>query len=315
MKQIMKYTASSSVRLTKVSRQLQRDMKLYRKITVYSLDEKFAPFCYGIFHPRIILPAEYSTEESELILRHELQHIKSFDFLFRLIALLIVAMHFFNPFAYLLSYEVGKMCELACDEKVLKRCTKQQQSKYGTLLLNTAAPSILQTYTNSFSGNNEKTMKERLAMIKHPKKTKLVVFLSCAALTVCLSTLPAAAYELPEVEEIEHYSSNDLEGSYMISTSDTAPYEADPNETYFANTDCFFIDKSGNLFVDLESTSASTRSLCSHNYVSGYVYTHTPNTSGGCTYTTYSAKYCTKCGSIKDKTFVSSNTYAKCPHK
>lgn len=317
IRRLTKQTTVPSARLNEASRQIGKSMKLRRAVTAYSLDARFSPFCYGLFTPRVLLPSDLEPEESELVLRHELQHIKSFDFLFRLVALLIMALHFFNPLAYLLAYETGKACELACDEKVTKNFSEEQLAHYMHLLVNIVVYSPFQAYTNSFSGNSQKTIKERIFMMKHPHKTKLAVLICCMMFTVLFSTLPAAAYEFPQVEKTDSYDPDTTEVDYMFTTSDTSPYEeeTDPNEIYFRTSDYFFIDEEGNLFSGSESSSIAPQSSCSHTYVSGYLYEHAKNSKGGCTYTKYSAKRCSKCGAIKDKTRILVSTYDVCPHK
>lgn len=310
---LTKHTPKASGQLNEISRQMQNKMKLHRRITLYTLDEKFPPFCYGFFNPRIIIPSEYGAEETKLILWHELQHIKSLDFLFRIAAFLIVALHFFNPLAYLLSYEIGKASEFACDEKVLEGCSEKERQKYGVLLLDAAVSSPILSYTNSFSGNNAKTMKERITMMKHPRKTKTILFICCAMLVAFFSTLSVAAYELPKVEESDYFGKDVVSQSYMFSTETPAQY-VDPIEAYFSKSDTFFIDEEGNLVFDLADTSISTQSSCSHTYVSGYLHEHKLNSSGGCTYTIYTIKRCSKCGATKDKTLYRNSIYTVCPH-
>lgn len=312
IRQLTKHLPKASGPLADISRQIQNEMHLKKNIITYTLDETFTPFCYGFFHPRIMIPEEYEEAEARIFLRHELQYIKSHDFLTRIAALLVVALHFFNPFSYLLSYEIGKTSEMACDEKILKYATEKQRNRYGELLLNVSFSSPFLTYTNSFSGNNKKAMKERIFMMKHPRKTKTVVLLCSVLLIGLFSTLPAAAYELPHVEySISSEPYDEL--NYMLSTETPAPY-MDPNEAHFSSCDAFFLDENGNVFP-LEHALAAPQRSCSHTYVAGSLYEHTKKSNGGCTYTVYSIKRCSKCGAIKDKTFVSTTNYATCPHK
>lgn len=312
IKQLTKYLPKASGQLADISQQIQNEIHLRKKIITYTLDEDFTPFCYGLFHPRIMIPAEYEETEARVFLRHELQHIKSHDFFTRITALLIVALHFFNPFAYLLSYEIGKASEMACDEKILKSASEKQRNRYGELLLRVSCSSPFLTYTNSFSGNNKKTMKERIFMMKHPRKTKTAVLLCSVLLISLFSTLPAAAYELPHVEySIDLKPYDEIE--YMLSTEVAVPY-TDPNEALFSSCDSFFLDENGNVFP-LENELASPQRACTHNYVSGSLYQHTKKSNGGCDYTLYSIKRCSKCGAIKDKTYISTTNYAVCPHK
>lgn len=314
IKQLTKYLPKASGQLADISQQIQNEIHLRKKIITYTLDEDFTPFCYGLFHPRIMIPAEYEETEAQIFLRHELQHIKSHDFFTRITALLIVTLHFFNPFAYLLSYEIGKASEMACDEKILKSASEKQRNRYGELLLRVSCSSPFLTYTNSFSGNNKKTMKERIFMMKHPRKTKTAVLLCSVLLIGLFSTLPAAAYELPHVEySVSPASSSYDDGSaYMLSLENNNPY-ADPNEVHFCSYDTFFLDENGNV-IPLENELVAPQSSCAHTYVSGYMYEHIKK-GNGCTYTVYSIKRCSKCGAIKDKTYISTTNYAVCPHK
>lgn len=63
-----------------------------------SLSEKvISPAVYGIIKPKIILPVSYKDRDIELIVLHEKTHIRSLDNLWRIIAFVIVAVHWFNP--------------------------------------------------------------------------------------------------------------------------------------------------------------------------------------------------------------------------
>ena len=149
-------------------------------------------------------------------------------------------------------------------------------------------------------------------MIKQPKKPKFTIFILCALSIFLCSTLSVAAYELPRIEERSSLAPIDVPDWYMFSTESCEAF-TDPNEHYFEHADCFFIDEDGNVTFDIEN-SASPQSICSHTYVSGRLYDHLAKPSGGCVYSVYSCKRCSKCGAIKDKTLVSTTTYTSCPH-
>ncbi|HEY4088674.1 MAG TPA: M56 family metallopeptidase, partial [Bryobacteraceae bacterium] len=95
-----------------------------------------APVTWGILHPVILVPAgfEHLTEESrEAVLCHERAHIRSYDFLFRLLAEMTRALIWFQPLIWIVSRRLREEQELACDDRVLASGVKP--SAYAKLLL------------------------------------------------------------------------------------------------------------------------------------------------------------------------------------
>ena len=81
-----------------------------------------SPMLIGFFRPRIILPAhEWEDKELSYIFVHELIHYKQRDMFYKWLIQIVVCVHWFNPFVYLLEKEVNKSCELSCDEKALQK--------------------------------------------------------------------------------------------------------------------------------------------------------------------------------------------------
>ena len=48
---------------------------------------------------------------------------------------IVVCVHWFNPFVYLLEKEVNKSCELSCDEKVIAVLDDKEKREYGDTLI------------------------------------------------------------------------------------------------------------------------------------------------------------------------------------
>lgn len=71
-----------------------------------------------------LIPAVYLTEdvlqadEAELILRHELTHLRHLDFLWSLCRTAAVTVYWWNPFIWLAAICSKRDAELACDEAV-----------------------------------------------------------------------------------------------------------------------------------------------------------------------------------------------------
>lgn len=107
------------------------------------------PAVYGVISPKIILPVSYRQRDTELVLLHESMHIRSADNLWRLLASLIVAVHWFNPFAWWFLKEFLTDLELACDERVLLKIGERRKKEYALSLLESRAPAV---FVSAFGG-------------------------------------------------------------------------------------------------------------------------------------------------------------------
>src|SRR4029078_12943853 len=77
---------------------------------------------WGLLRPRVLLPSharEWSMERRELVLRHELAHLKRGDWPVQLGAEVIRTLFWFNPLFWAVCRELRRESELACDDLVL----------------------------------------------------------------------------------------------------------------------------------------------------------------------------------------------------
>ena len=105
---------------------------------LYLSDRVTSPAVYGIFRPKIVLPASTPEADYPMILAHETAHIRRGDNLFRLIAFLSVALHWFNPLAWVFLRCYLSDAEEACDERVLSKLDEEGRRNYARCLLNQA---------------------------------------------------------------------------------------------------------------------------------------------------------------------------------
>ena len=86
------------------------------------------PCVTGYFKPVILLPFTLSTylsaEEIEIIILHELAHIKRNDYLINLAQQAMRVLLFFNPFAQLISRTINSERENSCDDIVIEATQK-----------------------------------------------------------------------------------------------------------------------------------------------------------------------------------------------
>lgn len=117
-----------------------------RRVDVYESDKASSPFVYGIFRPRVMLPASVDywsdgqeREQLRHILLHELYHIKRFDYLIKPLAFLALCVHWFNPILWIAFRLFDKDMEMSCDEGAVKALKTGTCQDYAATLLNMAS--------------------------------------------------------------------------------------------------------------------------------------------------------------------------------
>lgn len=145
---------------------------------------------YGIINPKIILSMEYQARELDYILMHEKAHIKRKDNLIRLLAIVVVCIHWFNPFAWLILKLLYADIELACDEAVLSKCNESQRKEYAYTLLSTAEKNNL--FAASFGGARIRTRIENILSYRKVSCISIVAF-STLILTIAYVLLTNAS--------------------------------------------------------------------------------------------------------------------------
>jgi len=127
------------------------------------------PLLLGVFRPIIILPErEYSTDELENILRHELIHLRRGDVIYKWALSLAASLHWFNPLMILLRRQVSLDCELACDEAVIRGMSENGRLAYGNTLISMSAARPLPAGVTATTMCEEKRqLKGRLMHIKN----------------------------------------------------------------------------------------------------------------------------------------------------
>ena len=110
-----------------------------------------SPLLMGFFRPCIVLPsADISEMDFQYIVLHELTHYKRRDMFYKWLVQITVCLHWFNPLAYLMSWEITRACEFSCDEAVLAKMGCGNAQDYGKTLLN--AMSAVGKYTGKGMG-------------------------------------------------------------------------------------------------------------------------------------------------------------------
>ena len=146
---------------------------------VYVSDKVSSPSVYGIFRPRIIIPAACRDKDLTFVLMHERAHIRRADNLWRSVAFITAALHWFNPLAWVfLKYFLCEL-ELSCDEKVLSRCGEEQKKAYALALVEYSESKSLAA--SAFGGAKLRVRIENILSYKKISAVSLAGFVCLAA--------------------------------------------------------------------------------------------------------------------------------------
>lgn len=174
---------------------VKRPVELFKNRLVSS------PLLTGFFHPCIILPdAGLPDADFEYTVRHELIHFKRLDMFYKWLVQITICLHWFNPLVWLMGRELGRACELACDEAVIQALDARERLAYGNTLLHAAGAG--RNFKNSLSSvmlsENAQLLKERLdAIMKYKKSSHVMIALSAILTAVTMTGAVAAGAAVP----------------------------------------------------------------------------------------------------------------------
>ena len=175
------------------------------------------PSVFGLFHQRILLPDGLAADAWELayVDRHEQVHMRRHDNLVRFLTLLVVAVHWYNPFAWLYLRWFFEDMELSCDAGAVRTLPPDERVRYAKALVNLGAGR--QEFPRAaFAGTGGGKVKHRvtavLERVSHPLPIGLLLVLFFAILGVSLLSNPRmppkpSTSGLPVVEVMNALSS------------------------------------------------------------------------------------------------------------
>ncbi len=149
---------------------------------IYIADHIDSPFVMGLLTPKIYLPSNLSETERAFIITHERTHIKRLDHITRILGFIALALHWFNPLAWIAYVVSAKDMEMSCDETVMKHMDKDIRADYSEALLKFATGKKLIAATPLAFGEGD--TKGRVVNVM--KYRKPMIWVSIAALAVVL---------------------------------------------------------------------------------------------------------------------------------
>ena len=272
-------------------------------------DQIDSPYTIGFIKPFIVFPENMEDDPlSELLLKHEYCHQRRHDSIVKLLCLLAICLHFFNPLALLTLLLYTKFSEYIADEAATGGCSKEECKAYAVALITLSGKTrqVPVVWRNNLLGD-EKSMKRRVELIMRKNKTASKIGTVAAVMaSVILSGTTVLAYA-PMQTTTNHYDNMTTEGTFGFNSVAT--------EQTFNGYDTYFENENHDITIlNAEVTNSTRAILCSHNFESGYLNQHIKNSSGGCTVKVYRANHCTKCNHYDIYELLGTTNYPKCPH-
>lgn len=185
---------------------------LRRSIQIRACTHVTSPLTYGIFRPTILFPMDMDfsqTTDLHFILQHEYTHIKYFHGAMKLLIVVCLCLHWFNPTVWVLYFLANKDMELFCDEMVLREHNGKAKTAYAHALIHMSMGTAANLHLyNNFS---ERALKERImAIMKHKKYSILSLLLALVLATgVICTAFATTAPTVPDDTSIVTFSATD----------------------------------------------------------------------------------------------------------
>ena len=121
----------------KIFSEVKNELKIKRHIRLKASSDIGSPMLVGVLFPTVYIPCrEIPDNNMRMVLLHELTHYKRKDLLVKWFAVLVNAVHWFNPLCYLACAALSEACEVSCDMSVTKNMSEDEQKLYMQTILN-----------------------------------------------------------------------------------------------------------------------------------------------------------------------------------
>jgi beta-lactamase class D/beta-lactamase regulating signal transducer with metallopeptidase domain len=139
---------------------------------IIEVDAPISPMLLGLRRPRLLLPRHlggFDRLQRELIIEHELTHLRRHDLQWMALGVLLQTVLWFNPFMRLLRANLTWAQELGCDRDVLRgRPTAQRKAYAAALVAQLKLQHLAPQGALAFGSIDANTLAERVSLIRTP---------------------------------------------------------------------------------------------------------------------------------------------------
>lgn len=204
----------------------QRIYEIKRNVPVLCNDGISSPTLFGIFRPRIYISDKVlrrlNDNDMRYVFMHELAHYKQKDIAVNYVMMLVLIVHWFNPFIWYAYSRMRSDQEMACDARVLTCLQSDETKEYGFTMIK-----LLEVLSGS-SGliqlpnfiDEKQNIKERIHRISRfgTDKKKWTIFSSLILLLVSCTFLTNAESMAAQVKGSGGNSANISKPTSVFST-------------------------------------------------------------------------------------------------
>lgn len=214
----------------------KKTLSINKNIKLLKTNLFSTPSLIGLVYPKILLPNEllwkFNDEKLELILLHELSHLKRKDLLMNWIILIYQLIYWFNPIVWIGFYKMKNDMELACDAFVLKHLEKEKHISYGRVIID------LLEY---FSKDHHMLVSTNILKNKHEVKRRIIMIKKFSKTSCQLTLISFLLISLVGCSSITSMSNHVTASSTVISTLES---NNPPTKTIEKSTKEIFIENS-----------------------------------------------------------------------
>ena len=202
-----------------------------RRISIRQSGRFSAPLTYGVLYPVILMPTSTkweNTDSLEYVLTHEYVHIRRFDSIRKLVLIVVLCVHWFNPLVWVMYVLANRDIELSCDEAVVRLFGENAKAAYARALISMEETrSGLTPLCNNFSKNG---IEERIIAIMKIKRTTVFSFIMTGLIVAGTATMFAtSANAQPQQAESVGQGS----GTEIVTKPDSIPQVDDSFGIFF----------------------------------------------------------------------------------
>ena len=161
---------------------------------VWECDAVTAPFLLGLFRPRVYLPSGMEEGQMRYVLAHEQAHLRRLDHVWKPLAYVLLAVHWFNPLVWVAYLLFCRDIETACDQRVIRDLDMAEKKAYSTALLQCSQGRRMVLACPVAFG--EEGVRGRIKAVLHYKKPAfwviLMALIACVVVAVCFLTDPVS---------------------------------------------------------------------------------------------------------------------------
>ncbi len=200
-----------------------------RRISIRQSGRFSAPLTYGVLHPVILMPISTkweNTDSLEYVLAHEYVHIRRFDSIRKLVLIVVLCVHWFNPLVWVMYILANRDIELSCDEAVVRFFGENTKAAYARALISMEETrSGLTPLCNNFSKN---AIEERITAIMKIKKTTVFSLVLAGFIVAGIATAFATSANAQQAESVGQDS-----GTEIVTKPDSIPQVDDSFGIFF----------------------------------------------------------------------------------